>query len=296
MGQARAAQGGEQELWDRVKMRQRAMTRDTRPDLKTHRFWDRRRPRYLFSGLIKCGACGGGFSKISTNLFGCATARNKGTCGNRLTIRRDVLEASVLDGLRHHLMDPDLFKEFAEEFHREVNRLRMAEEARCAADRDELARIKRRIRTLVDAIADGAPVRALKEELLSLEARQDELVERIAAQGPSKPLIHPNLAEIYRRQVADLHRALENEGTKAEAADLIRGLVEAIVLTAEHGELRIDLHGDLAGILQIATNKDKPLESSGLMMVQDKVVAGARNHLNLLFDVEGLVKVNRNSS
>lgn len=39
---------------------------------------------------------GGGYTIISKDLLGCATARNKGTCGNRLNIRRDALEASVL--------------------------------------------------------------------------------------------------------------------------------------------------------------------------------------------------------
>jgi hypothetical protein len=39
-----------------------------------------------FSGLMRCGCCGGGYSKISENLFGCSTARNKGpaACTNRL--------------------------------------------------------------------------------------------------------------------------------------------------------------------------------------------------------------------
>ncbi len=49
---------------------------------------------------------------ISKDLLGCATSRNKGTCDNRLNIRRDALEASVLSGLRTHLMEPELFKEF----------------------------------------------------------------------------------------------------------------------------------------------------------------------------------------
>ena len=31
---------------------------------------------------------------ISADLVGCSTARNKGTCDNRLNIRRDALEAS----------------------------------------------------------------------------------------------------------------------------------------------------------------------------------------------------------
>ncbi|WP_430635605.1 recombinase zinc beta ribbon domain-containing protein [Sphingomonas hankookensis] len=41
---------------------------------------------------------------ISVDLVGCSTARNKGTCDNRKNIRRDQLEARVLNALRHHLM------------------------------------------------------------------------------------------------------------------------------------------------------------------------------------------------
>ena len=33
-----------------------------------------------------CGACGGGFSKVSQHHYGCSNARNRGTCGNLLTI------------------------------------------------------------------------------------------------------------------------------------------------------------------------------------------------------------------
>jgi len=80
------------------------------------------RPRYLLSGLLRCGACGGGFSKISQSHYGCSTARNKGTCNNLLTLRRDELEAKVLDGLRYQLMRPEMVRTFVDEFQREVNR------------------------------------------------------------------------------------------------------------------------------------------------------------------------------
>ena len=52
-------------------------------------------------GIAKCGCCGASYVKISRNLFGCAAARNKGTCDNRLNIRIDVFEAVILDDLRH---------------------------------------------------------------------------------------------------------------------------------------------------------------------------------------------------
>ena len=60
----------------------------------------------------QCGACGGGFSKISQSHYGCSTARNKGTCHNLLAVRRDRLEATVLDGLKDQLMQPELVTAF----------------------------------------------------------------------------------------------------------------------------------------------------------------------------------------
>jgi len=79
-----------------------------------------RRPIYLLSNLLRCGVCGGGFSNVSNERYGCSAARNRGTCDNRITIRRDVLEASVLSGLKTHLMQPELVKEFIAECHREL--------------------------------------------------------------------------------------------------------------------------------------------------------------------------------
>ncbi len=247
-----------QPLWDRVKARQKAIRKGAAAHLADRPVWDRRRPRYLFSGLMRCGVCGGGYSKISASLFGCSTARNKGTCDNRLNIRRDVLEASVLDGLKSHLMDPDLFKEFAEEFYREVNRLRMAEAAELEGARSELTAVEKKIRRIVQAITDGVPALSLKDELMSLEARQAELKSTLADTKAPEPLIHPNLAEIYRRKVADLHAALDDERTRDEAFELVRSLVDEIVLTPEASDLRIDLKGELAGILNLCADSKKP--------------------------------------
>ncbi|CAM5772318.1 hypothetical protein [Bosea minatitlanensis] len=44
--------------------------------------------------------------------LGCAIARNKGTCENKQTIKRESLEAAVLTALRDHLMDEALCEEF----------------------------------------------------------------------------------------------------------------------------------------------------------------------------------------
>lgn len=206
-----------QDLWDAVKERQQTFKRDTRPDVREKPFWARQRPRYLMTGLAKCGACGSSYVKISANLFGCAAARNRGTCGDRLSIRVEALENMILDGLRTQLLEPELFKVFCDEFHREVNRLRSDENAAIATKRGELDHVDRRICRIVTLITDDdAPVRALKQELITLEARQLALQQQLAKIGAPAPLIHPNLAEIYRQRVEHLHETLHDSTTRDE--------------------------------------------------------------------------------
>ncbi len=166
-----------EELWEAAKARQAALDRHgaaTAPTSAPTPFWSKQRPRYVFSGLMSCGVCGGGFSKISAQHFGCSTARNKGptACTNLRTIRRDELEETVLGALRERLMDPALFKVFAEEFTAEWNRLQAASAGDRQARESELARVRQQIERMVDAIADGTPASAVRDRLGALEQRR----------------------------------------------------------------------------------------------------------------------------
>ena len=203
-------------LWAAAKARQKDLeARDHPGSGDQPGFWDRRRPRFLLSGLMRCGVCGGGYSKISAHLFGCSTARNKGTCDNRLKIRRDVLEGTILDALRTKLMAPELVEEFAQAFIAETNRLRQEQDAGRRGAEAELARVERRIRSLVQAIADGAPPKALVAELRKLEARQEHLATQLSTQPATPaPAIHPGMAKLYREQVARLAALVERLETQ----------------------------------------------------------------------------------
>ena len=69
----------------------------------------------------------------SANRLSCFGARHKGICDNRLTIRRDEVEARVLKALQEKLLNHELFEECCDEFTREMNRLRMDHRADLAA-------------------------------------------------------------------------------------------------------------------------------------------------------------------
>jgi hypothetical protein len=62
-----------QDLWEAVKARQADPDRRTSADQAASAtpapFWSKQRPRYLFSGLMRCGVCGGGFSRISRRIL-----------------------------------------------------------------------------------------------------------------------------------------------------------------------------------------------------------------------------------
>ncbi len=136
----------------------------------------------------------------------------------------------------------------------------------------------------MDAIVNGTALTSLGERLMALEARKVELERELASASAPAPRLHPNLAEMYRRRVGELAAVLATDDD-AEAREIVRGLVEEIRLVPEEGRLRIEVRGELASILRLAEGALNT-KSAGLsvdaLCEQVKMVAGTRNHLNLL--------------
>ena len=65
-------------------------------------------------------------------------------------------------------------------------------------------------------------------------------------------VLHPNMADVYREKVTQLVRGLEQEESRTAAADALRGLIDAIVLSPQKGALRIELPDNLAAMLKAA--------------------------------------------
>ncbi|MGI4747105.1 MAG: zinc ribbon domain-containing protein [Janthinobacterium lividum] len=151
--------------------------------------------------MMHCGVCGGGFSKISAAHFGCSTARNEGptACTNLRTIRRDELEDRALHALRARLIDPTLYKAFAEAFVLEWKRSQGNAAAEQAAYKAELGRVLHQIERLVDAIVNGTPAVAVNARLQQLEARRLKLEAALVQAVLEMPRLHPALPGNLRR-------------------------------------------------------------------------------------------------
>jgi len=91
--------------------------------------------------------------------------------------------------------------------------------------------------------------------------------------------VHPNLPEVYRRKVADLETALNDPAIQIEASSILRGLIDAVVLHpgSRRGEVRAELHGELAALLRFAEERESKTRTSRDVRVS--LVAGERNPL-----------------
>ena len=93
---------------------------------------------------------------VGKDYLACSAARRQGSCSNRRSIPRPLLEGLILDALRHNLMRPELVEEFIAEFHEEVNRRRHVAELQVEARRRELADDgRRKLDGLIEAMAEG---------------------------------------------------------------------------------------------------------------------------------------------
>ncbi len=86
------------------------------------------------------------------------------------------------------------------------------------------------------------------------------------------------MADLYRSKVEELAAALQREDTRLEASEMLRGLIDSIVLTPMDGQLGIELRGNLAAMLTAAQNAKRSPET-GDLCVPMKVVAGAHPRL-----------------
>jgi hypothetical protein len=269
-------------LWDRVKERQREVSFEIGRNDEGNALNRAHRRRFLLSGLLVCGCCGGAYTIIGLDRYGCATRRSKGTCSNTFAIGRADIEERVVSGLRERMMAPELVAAFVDEFNTELRRLAGNAEAERDAARRLLANVERKIAGIVKAIAYHP---TLKDRLTTLEKEKKAASARVAAARPEPVLrLHPGLHALYRKKVENLAAALNEPLTAAEAGDIMRGLIDRIVLTPADGNLNAELYGDLARLMNFADAKEPATKSAGSPgdPALLSVVAGTRNCLDLL--------------
>jgi site-specific DNA recombinase len=96
-----------------------------------------------------------------------------------------------------------------------------------------------------------------------------------------KPVVrlHPALPEIYRKKVESLADALNQPETASEAGEIIRSLIDRILLTPTEAGLKAEIFGDLVKLAQFSQAPDAKTQNAGPQKDPAllSVVAGTRN-------------------
>jgi site-specific DNA recombinase len=132
----------------------------------------------------------------------------------------------------------------------------------------------------------SAPM-GLKTKIEEMEAEVTTLKSELDAAPPPAPILHPNLAKLYRHKVKKLHEALNEPNSRSEAVETLRGIIERIDLALlGRGTFEIHLVGDIVNMIELAeTSPQTKTTASHEATVADvyqssvKVVAGDRCHL-----------------
>ncbi|MBY6155928.1 recombinase family protein [Pseudooceanicola nitratireducens] len=254
-------------LWDKVKARQdlidSSRTR-AEADGKTGAgaAQSARRRKYLLSGLLTCGQCGGNLTvagKGARRRYYCANAKEKGeaVCTGMPGLSEADAAETVLGGLREGLMQEKEYEQFRASY---VAKMRADEQESGQVLQRHDARIREVQKTydkMMAAVENGdysPPVirrlNAADAELTSLRAERETLI-------PAPIELPDDIPALYREHVEDLVGTLTDEAVAGPAADELHTLVETVVVSwdDEAGLHTLENRGKLLELLSFADSK-----------------------------------------
>lgn len=212
-----------------------------------------RGPKYPFSGLLRCGVCGGHYTMANDRNYSCANHRDRGgrVCPNGLVVKRSIVESRILEAIKRDLFKPEALKRFRKRVAElEVMRAKRKLDDAAPAQIDQA---NRRIRNIVEAVKDGRHSQALMDELARLEAERERLqsqtrLEASRQEGVAKLL--PRLDEVLQGLVSGLETVLIQDSDRARR--LLQALVGEEIPLRPHGAyLEAELSENYAGLLAL---------------------------------------------
>ncbi len=261
-------------LWDAVKARQgnqrKTLTKSAPVAL--------RRKKYLLSGLVRCGQCGGNMTVAGTGArraYYCANAKEKGpsVCSGLPGLRIDRLQPMVLAGLRDELMTPEALERFRDGYQRHTAEMQRVKHDDTAGLRDAIAREQKAINGCLRAIQDDRATESVYNLLEDAEANKKKFEAKLAALSQDAVEITPDIADLYRAKLDAISDTLSDPEIVHRASEILADLIDSITVRHDAGEGHTAvLEGKLLGLLQFADKgKAADYESAACSL---KLVAG----------------------
>lgn len=256
-------------LWQAVKDRQKGLAK-VRSKRTAH---DRnglsasqglRRRKYLLSGLLYCGKCGGSLTVAGTSnakRYYCANAKEKGpaVCSGMPGLSARVAEETVLHGLRRELMTDEAFAAFKAAFTRHLREARQAAAETTQVRERAIRKLEREKSALIEAVKRGRAADVLLDELDEVSKQLETL--RLEQAGSAQPTVDlpDDLPTLYRSLVRDLIGTLNDEGVSGRASEAIHEMIERITVchNTATGEHELALDGNIVSMLTLTNPPER---------------------------------------
>ena len=179
---------------------------------------------YLFSGLLKCGLCGANMNIVSGRgqrrhaSYGCPLNAQRGVCSNSLSIRRDVLEGTLLEKLQATVLTPEVVEYTLDRFEKELVKAFDSLGENLGQMRRRKAKLEEEIRNLARAIAEGHYSPSFMGEIADREREISEITDRLLEANPDS--VKSRLKDIRSfaiSRISDLRGLLNSDALRARA-------------------------------------------------------------------------------
>ena len=204
--------------------------------------------KYVFSGLLRCGCCGGAYVIVDRTRYGCAANKDRGdaACPNKLKVKRVVVEEMLLAGIKKELMSEEAYQVFEDEV---ATLLKEAQPDPGVARRAE-AKAKLEVDNILNAIRQGIVTPGTRRALEEAEARLSDAQMKVQEMERYTPT---NMIPRAREAFADLVANLEKADNVPAMRKAVGDIVGQIRLLPEGGELVAEMtSAGLAGACQMA--------------------------------------------
>lgn len=177
---------------------------------------------YPLSGVLRCGACGSTMSIAGAGKYKryyCAARRDRHTCQNALSVREADARAGITRMIRSRLGRPAAIDYLRARIKELIAELSGNTQDELKRRRTALARTERKLRNLLEAVADGmksAEVYKLIDAKEAEAAHIREAITRLEAEAP-EGLQVPQLNDLVDR-AAGFDRFLDDDPLRAREA------------------------------------------------------------------------------
>lgn len=191
--------------------------------------------RYLLSGILRCGECGGPLSMLDSTAYGCTRAKESGTCGNRLRLQRKSTEAALIAGIQEQLLSEEAFQAFRRAYAAAAKSQRPDTDALAS----KLASAERVRENILAALRAGIITPSTKAEMESAEAAVARAkTDLAAAQAVAPARLVPQMREKWEGIV----KALAERGRNLpKAREALQALIGLATVRNENGAILAEI-------------------------------------------------------